>query len=57
MPEVAIGLFPDIGAAHFLSQLPGHLGMYLGLTGARLTGALRPKSVFVTSFMLARFCA
>ena len=38
MPEVAIGLFPDIGASFFLPHLPGHLGRYLGLTGARLTG-------------------
>ena len=33
MPETAIGLFPDIGATHFLSQLPGRIGLYLGLTG------------------------
>ncbi len=33
MPETAIGLFPDIGAAHVLSRLPGHVGQYLGLTG------------------------
>ena len=36
MPECAIGLIPDIGASYFLSRLPGSLGMYLGLTGARL---------------------
>ena len=33
MPETAIGLFPDIGAAHVLARLPGHVGQYLGLTG------------------------
>jgi enoyl-CoA hydratase len=33
MPETAIGLFPDIGAAHVLARLPGHAGQYLGLTG------------------------
>ncbi len=38
MPELAIGLFPDVGMMHPLSQLPGHLGMYLALTGARLKG-------------------
>ncbi|GFH10597.1 3-hydroxyisobutyryl-CoA hydrolase [Haematococcus lacustris] len=40
MPECAIGLYPDIGASFFLNQLPGRLGMYLALTGARLQGQL-----------------
>lgn len=39
MPELAIGLFPDVGMMQLLHRLPGHLGMYLGLTGARLKGA------------------
>eukprot|EP00903_Cladosiphon_okamuranus_P006654 g6497.t1 len=38
MPETVIGLFPDVGTAHVLSRLPGGLGQYLGLTGARLRG-------------------
>ncbi|KAF5956585.1 hypothetical protein HYC85_003810 [Camellia sinensis] len=38
MPETSIGLFPDVGASHFLSRLPGFFGEYLGLTGARLDG-------------------
>ncbi len=38
MPECAIGLFPDVGANYFLNRLPGSLGMYLALTGARLNG-------------------
>ena len=33
MPETAIGLFPDVGAAWPLSRLPDSIGMYLGLTG------------------------
>lgn len=36
MPETGIGLFPDVGGSFFLPRLPGALGMYLGLTGARL---------------------
>lgn len=36
MPETSIGFFPDIGASYLLSRLPKHIGIYLGLTGARL---------------------
>ena len=39
MPENAIGYVPDIGSGRYLSRLPGRLGQYLALTGARLTGA------------------
>ncbi|MGQ0673079.1 MAG: enoyl-CoA hydratase/isomerase family protein [Hyphomicrobium sp.] len=33
MPETLIGLFPDVGVASLLVRMPGHVGMYLGLTG------------------------
>jgi len=36
MPEVRIGLFPDVGASRFLNRLPGSIGMFMGLTGAIL---------------------
>ncbi len=39
MPETGIGLFPDVGASYFLSRLPGRIGLYLALTGARLKAA------------------
>ncbi|EOD53679.1 enoyl-CoA hydratase/isomerase family protein, partial [Aeromonas molluscorum] len=39
MPEVSIGLYPDVGASWFLSRLPGRVGLWLGLTGARINGA------------------
>lgn len=36
MPETGIGFFPDVGGTYFLPRLKGHLGTYLGLTGARI---------------------
>jgi len=49
MPETAIGLFPDVGMTWSLPRLPAGdggdpelgfaVGMYLGLTGARLTAS------------------
>ena len=39
MPESGIGLFPDVGGGWHLSRLPGRMGQFLALTGARLDGA------------------
>ena len=38
MPEIAIGLFPDVGGTYFLNRLPAGLGLFFGLTSARITG-------------------
>lgn len=39
MPEVTIGLYPDVAGSWFLNRMPGRLGLYLGLTGASLNAA------------------
>jgi len=39
MPETGIGLFPDIGAGWLLARLPGEIGTWMALTGARLKAA------------------
>ncbi|XP_054787902.1 probable 3-hydroxyisobutyryl-CoA hydrolase 2 isoform X2 [Prosopis cineraria] len=47
MPEISIGLFPDVGASYFLSRLPNHFG----LTGRRLNGAEMVKCGLATHFV------
>jgi enoyl-CoA hydratase/carnithine racemase len=39
MPEVTIGLYPDVGASWFFNRMPGKLGLFLGITGARLNSS------------------
>ena len=39
MPEVSIGLFPDVGATYALPRLQGESGLWLAMTGARLKRA------------------
>ena len=39
MPEVNIGMFPDVGGSFFLTRTPGELGTYLGVTGEVITAA------------------
>jgi enoyl-CoA hydratase/carnithine racemase len=51
MPETAIALFPDVGATFVLPRLPGALGVYLGLTGARLHGADAVHAGLATHFV------
>lgn len=51
MPETLIGFFPDVGASSFLPRLGTALGRWLGLTGARLSGADAVKAGLATHFV------
>ncbi|XP_039178025.1 3-hydroxyisobutyryl-CoA hydrolase, mitochondrial isoform X2 [Crotalus tigris] len=53
MPEVGIGLFPDVGGGYFLPRLPERLGFFLGLTGFRLRGRDVHKAGIATHFVEA----
>jgi enoyl-CoA hydratase/carnithine racemase len=39
MPEVTIGLYPDVGGTWFLNRTPGKTGLFLALTGASINAA------------------
>ena len=39
MPEISIGLYPDVGGTYFLNQMPDNLGLFLGLTAAQMNAA------------------
>jgi len=39
MPEISIGLYPDVAGSWFLPRLPGRAGAFLALTGAPLNAA------------------
>lgn len=39
MPEITVGLYPDVGGSWQLSRAPGHCGLFLALTGAQLQAA------------------
>jgi len=39
MPEISIGLYPDVGGSYFLNRMPNNCGLFLGLTGASINSA------------------
>lgn len=39
MPEIAIGLYPDVGGTWFLNKMPGSFGLIAGMTGLRMNAA------------------
>jgi len=51
MPEVHIGLFPDVGATRFLNLCPGRIGLYLALTGRRIGAADALYCGFATHYV------
>ncbi|WP_068808851.1 enoyl-CoA hydratase/isomerase family protein [Thauera phenolivorans] len=52
MPEIAIGLYPDVGGSWFLRRMPGHGGLFLALTGAAI-GAADARFAGLADFVLA----
>lgn len=39
MPEITIGLYPDVGATYFLNKMPEGIGTYLAMTANRINAA------------------
>lgn len=39
MPEISIGLYPDVGGTYFLNRMPENCGLFLGLTGASINAS------------------
>jgi len=51
MPECGIGLVPDVGGSYLLASAPGHVGEYLGITSARMSGADAIYAGFADKFV------
>ena len=52
MPEVGIGLIPDVGGSYVLPRLPNHFGLCVGLTGT----AIGPEECLEAG-VATHFCA
>ncbi|RZL92299.1 MAG: enoyl-CoA hydratase/isomerase family protein [Variovorax sp.] len=52
MPEISLGLYPDVGGSWFLRRAPGKSGLFLALTGASLNAA-DARFVGLVDFVLA----
>lgn len=55
MPEQGIGLFPDVGATHFLQHLPERFGLFMGLCAARIKGEDAVRVGLADYFMESKF--
>ena len=51
MPEVSIGLVPDVGGSLLLARAPGRLGEYFGLTAARMSAATAITAGFADHYV------
>lgn len=52
MPEITIGLFPDVGGSYFLNKMPANIGKFLGLTGVQFNGP-DAKHIGLSDYCLA----
>lgn len=55
MPEVTIGLYPDVAASWFFNRMPKNIGMFLGLTGARINASDAVFCKLADDFVLHEF--
>jgi enoyl-CoA hydratase len=51
MPESRIGFFPDVGASHFLQDLPYNCGNWLALTAAPVKGQHTVQAGLATHYI------
>jgi len=51
MPEVGIGFLPDVGGTYLLARSPGKVGLYLGISGARMDAADAIYAGFADSYI------
>lgn len=51
MPETTIGLIPDVGGTYLLARAQGRLGLYLGLTGTRMSGSDAIQAGFADTYV------
>lgn len=54
MPEVSIGLYPDVGGTYFLNRMPDKLGLFLGLTAAQMNAGDCLEVKLADHFLLHR---
>jgi enoyl-CoA hydratase/carnithine racemase len=55
MPEVTIGLYPDVGASWFFNRMPKNIGLFLGLTGSRINASDAIYTKLADNFILNEF--
>jgi enoyl-CoA hydratase len=53
MPETVLGIVPDVGASDFLPMMPGQLGRWAALTGARLAAPMMAATGVATHAIVA----